>query len=58
MKITEKLASNDAVNAIAAAVESLPGGADALNSAISEYLAPIASLPAEPDAPADSTTTK
>jgi len=39
MKITEKLASNDAVNAIAAAVESLPGGADALQAAINEQLA-------------------
>lgn len=51
-KITELLASNDAVNAIAEAVEALPGGVKALEDAIAHQLSP-----AEPvvEAPAEET---
>lgn len=34
VKLTEQLASNDAINVLASALIALPGGADALDAAI------------------------
>lgn len=41
MAITEKLSSNNAVNALAVAVSNLPGGKAALEAAIAEQIAEI-----------------
>lgn len=40
MKLTEQLNSSAQVDVLEAAIRSLPGGADALNAAIDDHLAP------------------
>lgn len=48
-KITELLSSNDAMNALAAAIEALPGGVKALEDSIASQLAqvePVIEIPA------------
>jgi hypothetical protein len=39
-KLTETLASNDAIDVLASALIALPGGADALDAAIAAYETP------------------
>ena len=47
MAITERLSSNDAVNAIALAIAILPGGAEALEASIAKQIADM--TPVEPE---------